>query len=247
MASGGDDALRVVEVKHGKDRHEIAVDDGSITTARDLMDRLLDITGVLQKNQKLLAKGKVLEADVPLASQMKPKGGRATVMLMASAGGGGGNAPKMTAGEAALAASRAAKAAKLADARKDGLEAMVTNEDMTRARKAREAFAATETARKAAWSKTGVVGLREAGLDEVPREVWDLGACPLNLHSCTSVAALTQILPTNKRTPHSRRRLHGARGGPPPQPHRDSTRPEARDAHRHHQAATQRERRDGSG
>ena len=54
MASGGDDALRVVEVKHGKDRHEIAVDDGSITTARDLMDRLLDITGVLQKNQKLL-------------------------------------------------------------------------------------------------------------------------------------------------------------------------------------------------
>ena len=191
-----------MEVKHGKDRHEIAVDDGSITTARDLMDRLLDITGVLQKNQKLLAKGKVLEADVPLASQMKPKSGRATVMLMASAGGGGGNAPKMTAGEAALAASRAAKAAKLADARKDGLEAM---------------------------------------------EVWDLGACPLNLHSCTSVAALTQILPTNKRTPHSRRRLHGARGGPPPQPHRDFTRPEARDAHRHHQDATQRERRDGSG
>ena len=168
MASGGDDALRVVEVKHGKDRHEIAVDDGSITTARDLMDRLLDITGVLQKNQKLLAKGKVLEADVPLVSQMKPKGGRATVMLMASAGGGGGNAPKMTAGEAALAASRAAKAAKLADARKDGLEAMVTNEDRTRARKAREAFASTETARKAAWSKTGVVGLREA-VHEVTR------------------------------------------------------------------------------
>ena len=203
MASGGDDALRVVEVKHGKDRHEIAVDDGSITTARDLMDRLLDITGVLQKNQKLLAKGKVLEADVPLASQMKPKGGRATVMLMASAGGGGGNAPKMTAGEAALAASRAAKAAKLADARKDGLEAMVTNEDRTRARKAREAFAATETARKAAWGKTGVVGLREAGLDEVPREVWDLGACPLNLHSCTSVAALTQnYLLTNALRTH---------------------------------------------
>ena len=100
MASCGDDALRVVEVKHWKYRHEIAVDDGSITTARDLMDRLLDITGVLQKNQKLLAKGKVLEADVPLASQMKPKGGRATVMLMASAGGGGCNAPKMTAGEA---------------------------------------------------------------------------------------------------------------------------------------------------
>ena len=88
-ASGDDDALRVVDVKHGKDRHEIAVDDGGVFTARHLMDKLLDVTGVLQKNQKLLAKGKVLEADLPLAAQIKPRGGRVTIMLMASAGGGG--------------------------------------------------------------------------------------------------------------------------------------------------------------
>lgn len=174
-ASGDDDALRVVDVKHGKDRHEIAVDDGAVFTARHLMDKLLDLTGVLQKNQKLLAKGKVLEADVPLAAQVKPKGGRATIMLMASAGGGGGAPRAMTAGEAALAASRAAKAAKLAEARKDGLDAMVTSEDRARARRAKEAFAANEAARRAAWGKTGVVGLREAGLDEVPSDVWDLG------------------------------------------------------------------------
>ena len=174
-ASGDDDALRVVDVKHGKDRHEIAVDDGAVFTARHLMDKLLDVTGVLQKNQKLLAKGKVLEADLPLAAQVKPKGGRATIMLMASAGGGGGAPRAMTAGEAALAASRAAKAAKLAEARKDGLDAMVTSEDRARARRAKEAFAANEAARRAAWGKTGVVGLREAGLEQVPSDVWDLG------------------------------------------------------------------------
>mmetsp|Transcript_5412 Transcript_5412/g.24092 ORF Transcript_5412/g.24092 Transcript_5412/m.24092 type:complete len:411 (-) Transcript_5412:211-1443(-) len=175
-ASGDDDALRVVDVKHGKDRHEIAVDDGAVFTARHLMDKLLDLTGVLQKNQKLLAKGKVLVADLPLAAQVKPKGGRATIMLMASAGGGGGAPRAMTAGEAALAASRAAKAAKLAEARKDGLDAMVTSEDRARARRAKEAFAANEAARRAAWGKTGVVGLREAGLDGVPSDVWDLGS-----------------------------------------------------------------------
>ena len=32
-ASGDDDALRVVDVKHGKDRHEIAVDDAPVFTA----------------------------------------------------------------------------------------------------------------------------------------------------------------------------------------------------------------------
>ena len=207
-ASGDDDALRVVDVKHGKDRHEIAVDDGAVFTARHLMDKLLDVTGVLQKNQKLLAKGKVLEADLPLAAQVKPRGGRVTIMLMASAGGGGGGAPRaMTAGEAALAASRAAKAAKLAEARKDGLDAMVTSEDRARARRAKEAFAANEAARRAAWGKTGVVGLREAGLEQVPSDVWDLGTSnpESELHPIPSLPpaprrrlehALTSIHPT---------------------------------------------------
>ena len=209
-ASGDDDALRVVDVKHGKDRHEIAVDDGAVFTARHLMDKLLDLTGVLQKNQKLLAKGKVLEADVPLAAQVKPKGGRATIMLMASAGGGGGAPRAMTAGEAALAASRAAKAAKLAEARKDGLDAMVTSEDRARARRAKEAFAANEAARRAAWGKTGVVGLREAGLDEVPSDVWDLGTSnPEHTHRPIPFAAPT-------RAPRRRTRAHPLPTPPPP-------------------------------
>ena len=208
-ASGDDDALRVVDVKHGKDRHEIAVDDGAVFTARHLMDKLLDLTGVLQKNQKLLAKGKVLEADVPLAAQVKPKGGRATIMLMASAGGGGGAPRAMTAGEAALAASRAAKAAKLAEARKDGLDAMVTSEDRARARRAKEAFAANEAARRAAWGKTGVVGLREAGLDEVPSDVWDLGTSNPE-HTYRPIPSAAPA-----RAPRGRTRAHPLPSNPP--------------------------------
>ena len=224
-ASGDDDTLRVVDVKHGKDRHEIAVDDAAVFTARHLMDKLLDVTGVLQKNQKLLAKGKVLEADLPLAAQVKPRGGRATIMLMASAGGGGGAPRAMTAGEAALAASRAAKAAKLAEARKDGLDAMVTSEDRARARRAKEAFAANEAARRAAWGKTGVVGLREAGLEQVPSDVWDLvrptpnrnlshPSLPPEPRATPSTRA--HLLPSN---PLPRTRLPGPRPRPAPQPH----------------------------
>ena len=209
-ASGDDDTLRVVDVKHGKDRHEIAVDDAAVFTARHLMDKLLDVTGVLQKNQKLLAKGKVLEADLPLAAQVKPRGGRATIMLMASAGGGGGAPRAMTAGEAALAASRAAKAAKLAEARKDGLDAMVTSEDRARARRAKEAFAANEAARRAAWGKTGVVGLREAGLDEVPSDVWDLGTSNPE-HTYRPIPSAAPA-----RAPRGRTRAHPLPSNPPP-------------------------------
>ena len=248
-ASGDDDTLRVVDVKHGKDRHEIAVDDGDVFTARHLMDKLLDVTGVLQKNQKLLAKGKVLEADLPLAAQVKPRGGRATIMLMASAGGGGGAPRAMTAGEAALAASRAAKAAKLAEARKDGLDAMVTSEDRARARRAKEAFAANEAARRAAWGKTGVVGLREAGLEQVPSDVWDLGTSnpESEHHPIPSLPsepradehALTSFHPT----PLPPTRLLGPRPRPAPQPHRLAPRPKRRRPRQRHQAPAQRQRR----
>ena len=59
--------------------------------------------------------------------------------------------PPPTAGQAALAASRAAKAAKLAEARANG-----TRVDPAPPRE----FADVEAARRASWSKTGIVGLR---------------------------------------------------------------------------------------
>ena len=88
-------------------------------------------------------------------------------MLMASVGGGGAPPPPPTAGQAALAASRAAKAAKLAEARANG-----TRVDPAPPRE----FADVEAARRASWSKTGIVGLRNASLDDIPDEVWALGA-----------------------------------------------------------------------
>ena len=70
------------------------------------MGALEERAGVLRKHQKLICKGKVLEAERPIAEQCRGKAGRATVMLMASVGGGGAPPPPPTAGQAALAASR---------------------------------------------------------------------------------------------------------------------------------------------
>ena len=161
--------MTCVEVKHGKERLEfhLPTDAEAPVTVGWLMGALEERSGVLRKHQKLICKGKVLEAERPIAEQCRGKAGRATVMLMASVGGGGAPPPPPTAGQAALAASRAAKAAKLAEARANG----------TRAEPAppRES-ADVEAARRASWSKTGIVGLRQASLDDVPDEVWALGA-----------------------------------------------------------------------
>ena len=163
------EALTCVEGKHGKERLEfhLPTDAEAPVTVGWLMGALEERSGVLRKHQKLICKGKVLEAERPIAEQCKGKAGRATVMLVASVGGGGAPPPPPTAGQAALAASRAAKAAKLAEARANG----------TRAEPAppRES-ADVEAARRASWSKTGIVGLRQASLDDVPDEVWALGA-----------------------------------------------------------------------
>lgn len=164
-----------VEVKHGKEKLEVPVGSSEVTVAW-LMEHLESCTGVLRKHQKLICKGKVLEAKRSVAEQavkggaVKP-GGRVTVMLMASAGGGGAAPPPQTAGQVALQASRAAKAAKLkADAIATGLGgASGRNDDGARRADASAA------ARRAAWAKTGIVGLRRAAVDEIPEEVFAMG------------------------------------------------------------------------
>lgn len=163
------EALTCVEVKNGKERLEfhLPTDAEAPVTVGWLMGALEERAGVLRKHQKLICKGKVLEAERPIAEQCRGKAGRATVMLMASVGGGGAPPPPPTAGQAALAASRAAKAAKLAEARANG-----TRVDPAPPRE----FADVEAARRASWSKTGIVGLRNASLDDIPDEVWALGA-----------------------------------------------------------------------
>ena len=168
---GGDaDAVFTVEVKHGKDKLVVHASSGD-ATVEWLMETLEEATGVLRAHQKLICKGRVLEAKGTIAEQagkggVLAPGAKVTAMLMASAGGGGAAAPPRTAGESALAASRAAKAAKLADAkRRNGAP---TFED-GRGEKAASA------SRRAAWEKTGIVGLRSAGVDEIPHDVWTLG------------------------------------------------------------------------
>ena len=111
-----------------------------------------------------------------------------------------GAPPPPTAGQAALAASRAAKAAKLAEARANG-----TRVDPAPPRE----FADVEAARRASWSKTGIVGLRNASLDDIPDEVWALGASRDPSRDPTVVAKSRRISPNlaSRRVSSLRRRL----------------------------------------
>ena len=169
-----------VEVKHGKEKLEVAVASDEVAV-QWLMEALEEKTGVLRKHQKLICKGKVLEAKRSIAEQGAKalKGGKLSVMLMASAGGGGAPPPPPTAGQAALAASRAAKAAKLAESKSatapGGLADAVSKDAAARERDRAEASARAATSRRAAWSKTGIVGLRSSGIDAVPDEVFAFG------------------------------------------------------------------------
>ena len=89
MASAPDAAQpprRVVEVKHGKRKVDILVE-GAATVAW-LMSEIETETGVMRKHQKLLCKGKPLVAAETVDAQCVFKNGKATVMLLASAGGG---------------------------------------------------------------------------------------------------------------------------------------------------------------
>jgi hypothetical protein len=166
VAAGG--GSFTVEVKYGKEKLEVSVESRTVTVAW-LMETLEEKTGVLRKHQKLICKGKVLEAKRAIAEQAGLKAAtegsastsarKVTVMLMSSAGG-----------QVALLASRAAKAAALAASHS-------ATDDATdvKQRSGAGAGAAAAAARRSAWVKTGIVGLRGSGIDAIPEEVWALG------------------------------------------------------------------------
>ena len=193
------EALTCVEVKHGKERLEfhLPTDAEAPVTVGWLMGALEERAGVLRKHQKPYAGG--ARGGAPHRRAVQRKAGRATVMLMASVMAAG-RPPPLTAGQAALAASRAAKAAKLAEARANG-----TRVDPAPPRE----FADVEAARRASWSKTGIVGLRNASLDDIPDEVWALGASRDPSRDPTVVAKSRRISPNlaSRRVSSLRRRL----------------------------------------
>ena len=163
MASAPDAAPsphRVVEVKHGKRKVDIVVE-GAATVAW-LMDQIETETGVMRKHQKLLCKGKQLVATETVDAQCAFKNGKTTVMLLASAGGGGAPPPPPTAGQQALAASRKAKLEALTPARATRRDASSSPE-------------ATVSSRVVAWRSTGIVGMRDMGLEAIPSEAFAIG------------------------------------------------------------------------
>ena len=171
--------LTRVEVRHGKAKHafDLPSDDADATVGW-LMDLVEAASGVMRKHQKLICKGAVLESGRSLASQCAHRDGKATVMLVASAGGGGGAAKKPpTAGEAALMASRAAKAAKRALEADDATQ---TTAATTRSSAAAAAAPASSSRSRSAarLGQDGIAGLRDAGIDALPDDVFALGDRP---------------------------------------------------------------------
>ena len=177
LAARAMSGLTRVEVRHGKAKHafDIPSDDADATVGW-LMDLVEAASGVMRKHQKLICKGAVLESGRSLASQCAHRDGKATVMLVASAGGGGGAAKKPpTAGEAALMASRAAKAAKRALEADDATQTTAATKRESAAAAAPASSSSSLALRRASWAKTGIAGLRDAGIDALPDDVFALG------------------------------------------------------------------------
>ena len=125
-----------------------------------LMDQIETETGVMETPEAALQGSDWSRRDGGRACAFK--NGKTTVMLLASAGGGGAPPPPPTAGQQALAASRKAK-----------LEAMTTAR-ATR-RDASSSPEATVSSRVVAWRSTGIVGMRDMGLEAIPSEAFAIG------------------------------------------------------------------------
>jgi len=141
-------AALTLKVAHGRETIELCV--AAETTVAALKDLLAErCSGVLARNARMIHKGKTLAEDRQTLEGAGVKDG-ARLMLLA------GGAPVVSTGSAALAAARATRPAAAAAA-------------------PLPLAPGGTAARFAAWSKTGSVSLRDAGLAEVPAEVWQVG------------------------------------------------------------------------
>ncbi len=173
MASPGDANAEsqkptlVVEVKHGKRKFEIPLPDGLLDcTVEWLMCQIENETDpiVMRKHQKLLSKGKSLDAKGTIQSQCQFKHGKTVVMLLASHGGGGAPPAPLTAGQVALAKSRAAKAKNAYEKRNDFDENPM---------KFVSGRAQNLESRAVTWKTTGIVGLRSLALTDIPASAFE--------------------------------------------------------------------------
>eukprot|EP00240_Pyramimonas_obovata_P004480 CAMPEP_0118943650 /NCGR_PEP_ID=MMETSP1169-20130426/38757_1 /TAXON_ID=36882 /ORGANISM="Pyramimonas obovata, Strain CCMP722" /LENGTH=381 /DNA_ID=CAMNT_0006888953 /DNA_START=174 /DNA_END=1316 /DNA_ORIENTATION=+ len=152
-----------VTVQFGREKKAIAVTTDA--KVEFLMQEMERETGVPQRSQKLIFKGKVLLPNMTITDAKLTNG--AKIMLMSSKGG------VQTAGQAAAARANEEKEKKLAH-----MASLMPNTGSTQKRPATTSSAeqlTPEQARAASWSKTGIVGLRDSSLMEVPSEALALG------------------------------------------------------------------------
>ena len=155
-----------LKIAHGRETIELGV--ASESTVRQLKDSLQERTAAPARNMRLIYKGKTLEDNQTLRSAGLAGGSR---LMLLSGGAPVASTVRHTnmcdglpvtdvarvQGTAALAAARQARAPAAASPAAPPLAP------------------GGAAARQAAWSKTGIVSLRDAGLLEVPCEVWQVG------------------------------------------------------------------------
>ncbi|KAI8470553.1 MAG: L domain-like protein [Monoraphidium minutum] len=158
-----------VQVKHGGSDVDVDDLDAGAATVSALKERLEAVTGVFARQQKLIFKGKVLEDRATLASSKVADGAKLMMLVSAQAG----QAPKPIASSSA-AASRPSPAARQLPYGRAALPGGSSSSNNSSGGKGAAAAAGGGSGvlslpeRRAAWSKTGVVALRDLGLGEVP-------------------------------------------------------------------------------
>jgi len=179
-----------VHVQFGKEKFSIDVPpEAKIEYIMQVVERE---TGVPQRSQKLIYKGKVLLNKMVLSDAKLTNG--AKILLMSSKGG------VQSAGQVAAARANEEKEKRLAH-----MASLMPNTGTALKRPAPSADQLTQQqARAASWKKTGIVGLRDSNLTDIPSEVLALGpsarvldiggnrlsVLPLDMASLTSLQRL---------------------------------------------------------
>ncbi|CAL8464368.1 g3903 [Coccomyxa elongata] len=149
-------AIRVI-VQHGKNTYEVHAE-----TVDDLSAKVEEVSGIFARHQRLIHKGKVLAKGASMAEAKLKDGSK--VMLMASSS---------TATQGQIAAQEVTKA-KAAEARERARLLIDAKDRKAALMQAPASLDSSWQERAALWCKTGVASIRDAGVGQVPSQLWDV-------------------------------------------------------------------------
>lgn len=147
----GQGATFIILAKHGKDTHSISVSPQA--TINDLKEKLQELTNVLPRGQKLIFKGKVLDANIKLTDAGLFN--KAKLMMIGSPGIHQGSAAPVK----QIATNTRTSAAP-------------SNSNRF---KASERTAGAKTFMDNTWATSGIISLQDRRQEVVPKRVWEIG------------------------------------------------------------------------